>query len=147
MNQLFTIGFTKKSAEIFFNLLRSNNIEIVLDIRLNNTSQLAAFAKYPDIQFFLKEICNIGYIHDKKLAPEEDTLKKYKKKDINWNEYVKEFENTMINRNIDSYIKNNYNHMKNICLLCSEHVADECHRRLVATKFKEHFNDLEILHL
>lgn len=71
MECIYTIGFTKKSAKKFFGLLKENQIELLLDVRLNNTSQLAGFSKYPDIEFFLNEICQISYISDTHFAPEE----------------------------------------------------------------------------
>ncbi|MEG0566355.1 MAG: DUF488 family protein, partial [Hungatella sp.] len=69
MDKIYTIGFTKKSAEKFFDLLIRNNISIVLDIRLNNTSQLAGFSKFPDIKFFLEKIGGIDYLSDIRFAP------------------------------------------------------------------------------
>lgn len=144
---IYTIGFTKKTAQTFFELLKDNNVEVILDIRLNNTSQLAAFAKYPDIKYFLHKICNIDYIHDTKFCPTELTLKKYKNKEINWNQYVEEFNQTMDKRNIHEYIRLNYSNDKKFCLLCSESTAEQCHRRLVSNEFKEVFNEIEIVHL
>lgn len=138
---------SQKNCTSFFELLKENNIDTVLDIRLNNTSQLAAFAKYPDIQYFLKEICNIKYIHDTNFSPTDLTLKRYKKKEISWDQYVEEFNQTMNERKINEYIKLNYKINKKICLLCSEVTADQCHRRLVANNFNEVFNELEIIHL
>ena len=147
MTKMFTIGFTKKKAADFFSLLIENDVKLVVDIRLNNTSQLAAFAKFPDIEYFLYKICNIDYIHDKSFSPEESTLSKYKKKLISWEQYEDEFNSTMLNRSIESYIRDNYSKYDNLCLLCSEAEADQCHRRLLANIFKEQFNDIEIIHL
>lgn len=146
-NKLYTIGFTKKTAEYFFELLTNNGIELVLDIRLNNTSQLAAFSKYPDIKFFLKKMLNIDYIHDTTFSPDENTLKEYKKKHISWEEYIVQFDETMHLRNIKQHIKMNYLINKKICLLCSEPTADKCHRKLIAKQFKEIDNKLDIIHL
>jgi uncharacterized protein (DUF488 family) len=147
MNRIYTIGFTKKSAQEFFNLLEQNNVEIVVDIRLNNTSQLAAFAKHPDIQYFLKVISNIKYIHDKSFAPAESTLAKYKKKIIHWDEYVIEFKDTMKKRNIEEHIKSNYLTYNNVCLLCSESSNENCHRSIVSEIFSKQFGDLDIINL
>jgi uncharacterized protein (DUF488 family) len=145
--EIYTIGFTQKTAQNFFELLKNNNIEVILDIRLNNTSQLAGFAKYPDIKYFLHKICDINYIHDTKFSPTEATLKRYKKREIEWSQYVEEFNQTMAIRNIHSHIQSGYMTNKKICLLCSESAADQCHRRLVANEFKEVINDLKIIHL
>lgn len=149
MNTIFTIGFTKKTAQNFFEILSHNQIEIILDIRLNNTSQLSAFSKYPDIKFFLQKICDIEYIHDINFSPNENTLKKYKKKIIDWQHYICEFNNTMFERNIINYIKDNYTNIidKRICLLCSEPTAINCHRSLVAKYFVNCFDNLNIIHL
>ena len=108
MECIYTIGFTKKSAKKFFGLLKENQIELLLDVRLNNTSQLAGFSKYPDIEFFLNEICQISYISDTHFAPEEWLLKEYKSKKIDWNQYVKFFDKIMDERDITNYIKHNY---------------------------------------
>lgn len=147
INKIFTIGFTKKKAQIFFELLKKNNVKTLIDIRLHNTSQLAGFAKYPDIEFFLKEICNINYIHDKKFAPKEITLSNYKKKIISWEKYEEDFFQTMSERKVNNYIKEKFPEFDNICLLCSEDTPNCCHRRLVADLFKLQFQDVEIIHL
>lgn len=139
MNNIYTIGFTKKSAEDFFGLLQKNHIEVLIDIRLNNTSQLAGFSKYPDIKFFLDKICEIEYISDTKFAPEECILKAYKAKKITWEQYVKSFNEIMERRNIEEYIKQRYSELGNkaICLLCSEEKATNCHRSLIAQRFQK----------
>ena len=149
MIKLFTIGFTKKDAKTFFDLLNNNGVTLIVDVRLNNTSQLAGFSKYPDIEYFLKKCANCIYISDKKFSPEETTLNDYKKKKISWDEYVLQFNATMKKRNIIEYIKNNYldivNH-QNICFLCSEETPEHCHRRLIAEIFVQVF-DAKIFHL
>lgn len=147
MIKVCTIGFTKKTAKQFFSILTKNNIDTVVDIRLNNSSQLAGFSKYPDIEFFLEKICNTGYKHDLHFAPKDSTLTKYKKKQISWDEYEKEFAQTMMERKITEYIKANYSSEGSICLLCSEPTPENCHRRLVANYFKEIFHEVQILHL
>lgn len=127
----------KKTAQCFFELLRKNNVSTVLDIRRNNTSQLAGFSKYPDIEFFLKELCSINYINDIKFAPTDQILKDYKSKKIIWNEYVIQFNRLMEVIKIKDYIKEEYRSYDNICLLCSEEKPNKCHRSLVADYFSE----------
>lgn len=146
--KLFTIGFTQKTAERFFDLLLSNQVDVLIDVRLNNKSQLAGFAKYPDLGFFLEKIGQITYIHDPMLAPTEELLKKYRGKEINWDQYETTFEMVMRERDIDKYILNRYSAYRNqnICLLCSEPTAAKCHRRLVAVFFASLFQT-EIIHL
>jgi len=145
---IYTIGFTKSSAEHFFSRLINSNIEIVLDVRINNTSQLAGFSKYPDIEYFLKSIADIQYLSDIHFAPSATILKDYKNKDISWEEYEKRFAVLMNQRNIERYINENYGMVlkKNICLLCSEDKANKCHRRLIAEYFKKVFGN-NIIHL
>ena len=149
MNNIYTIGFTKKDAKTFFELLNDNKITLVVDVRLNNTSQLSGFSKYPDIEYFLFRCSKCLYKSDKLFSPEEKTLNDYKKKNISWNEYVNQFMTTMKNRNITEYIKKEYGHeisYQNICFLCSEETPEQCHRRLIAEIFAEIFS-LNIVHL
>ena len=145
--KVYTIGFTQKNARKFFNLLRNNNVKTVVDIRLNNTSQLAAFAKGEDLKFFLTEFCGIEYIHDTIFAPTEILLKDYKSKKVSWFDYENEFDRIMKGRNIKAYIAKNYANKDSICLLCSEALPNQCHRRLVAEIFKETLDGVEIIHL
>lgn len=127
--KIYTIGFTQKNAEIFFGLIKVNNISKLIDVRLNNVSQLAGFAKKDDLKFFLKEICNCDYIHLPDLAPTTEILKPYKNKEITWEHYEEKFMNLMSSRRIEKYIDSKT--LENSCLLCSEHQPHQCHRRLV----------------
>lgn len=145
--KVYTIGFTQKNARTFFNLLRDNNVKKVIDIRLNNTSQLAAFAKGEDLKFFLTEFCKIAYIHDTAFAPTEVLLKGYKNKEVSWLDYEKEFSRIMERRNIKEYISKQYAGEDSICLLCSEALPNQCHRRLVAEIFKDTLEEVQIIHL
>lgn len=142
---IYTIGFTKKSAEQFFELLKKNNVKNLVDIRLNNVSQLAGFTKGSDLKYFLKELLGIGYIHDKKLSPTKEILDDYKKKIISWNDYEDKFIRLLNEREIKKHvIENLYDVLDGSCLLCSEETADKCHRRLVAEYIQRVFSNEEI---
>ncbi|QTA93072.1 DUF488 domain-containing protein [Desulfonema magnum] len=143
--KLFTIGFTKKSAEKFFTTLNQAGVKRVVDVRLNNVSQLAAFAKRDDLCYFLKTICNIDYIHIPKLAPNKDILDEYKKNKGDWSVYEKQFLSLMSERKIEKNMSGNLKHGD--CLLCSEHDPLQCHRRLVAEYLNEKWRNIEIMHL
>lgn len=95
---LFTIGFTKKNAETFFGKLGKAGVEKIIDIRLNNVSQLAGFAKKDDLIYFLKKICDCNYMHEPLLAPTKEILDGYKKKEIGWPEYQKRFNDLLKTR-------------------------------------------------
>lgn len=146
---IYTIGFTQKTAEQFFGRLKRNNITTLIDIRLNNKSQLAGFTKGVDLKYFLKEICNIEYVHDTYLAPTEEILQDYKKKKISWKEYEIIFEELMKRREIDKYFLEKYLISNSrLCLLCSECMPDNCHRRLIAEYVaKKSLKNISIIHL
>ena len=146
--KVYTIGFTQKHAEDFYEKIKRAQIDTLIDVRLNNTSQLASFSKYPDIVYFLDKLCNVKYCHDIKLSPTEILLKNYKKGDVTWQEYEVIFKKTMSERKITEYIAKKYSYYsdKNICLLCSEPTAVKCHRRLVAEYFNQVFNS-ETIHI
>lgn len=129
---LYTIGFTQKSSKDFFELLKSNKIELLLDVRLNNKSQLAGFTKGNDLKYFLSEICNCEYQHCLEYAPTKDVLDGYKKKIISWDEYVKMYTALIIKRGNYKSFTTTFSAFQRICLLCSEPTAAQCHRRLAA---------------
>lgn len=145
MIKLYTIGFTGKSAEKFFDLLKKAEVKKIIDTRINNVSQLSGFAKGTDLKFFAKEIGNISYEHDIDFAPTKDLLADYRSKKITWQEYEKEYLNLLDLRKVKSKIEIQKLH-KN-CLLCSEHTAEKCHRRLLAEYLQQSFNDVEVIHL
>lgn len=135
--EVFTMGFTKKNAKCFFDLIRENQIEILIDIRLNNSSQLAGFTKGMDLEFFLKELCNCAYSHEEYYAPTKDILSDYQKKVISWDEYVEMFSALLVKREIERSFSNKYAKYSRVLLLCSEPTPEKCHRRLVAEYLRE----------
>jgi uncharacterized protein (DUF488 family) len=140
-----TIGFTKKSAETFFETLRQSGARRLVDVRLNNVSQLAGFAKKNDLAYFLKSICGIEYVHLPELAPSKQMLDEYKKQRGSWEAYERRFLDLMRERRIEDRIPQNV--LEEACLLCSEDKPHHCHRRLVAEYLKDHWGDVEIQHL
>jgi uncharacterized protein (DUF488 family) len=142
---LYTIGSGKKSAEIFFSLLKENDIKRVIDVRLNNTSQLAGYTKKADLEYFLEVITHIDYLHLPELAPTEQLLENYKSKKISWVEYEKEYDRILSAREPFGYL--NMDLLNRACFLCSEPTAKQCHRRLLAEFLKKEIPDLEIIHL
>lgn len=143
--KIFTIGFTKKSAETFFTKLRRAGVKRLVDVRLNNVSQLAGFAKQDDLRYFAKAINNIDYIHLPDLAPTKEILEEYKKKDGDWKLYERKFLDLMKLRRIDDKVQREL--LDGGCLLCSEDKPLNCHRRLVVEYLKEKWGDVEIEHI
>lgn len=143
--KVFTIGFTKKTARRFFELLRSSGAKRVLDVRLNNVSQLAGFAKKDDLAYFLKEICGMDYVHIPALAPTQEMLDEYKKQGGDWKTYETQFLELMKQRRIEQTIPKET--VADACLLCSEDKPHYCHRRLVAEYLKQHWGDVDVSHL
>lgn len=142
---LFTIGFTKKNAKTFFSLLKEHGVKKLIDVRLNNVSQLAGFTKQDDLKYFLNELCNIDYYHFEQFAPTEDILKRYKKKEISWKQYEMEFNALIAQREIENEVS--FDLLNNACLLCSEPTAEKCHRRLVAEYLAKFYPRSNIIHL
>ena len=143
--KIFTMGFTKKSAEQFFARLRQSGLKRVVDTRLNNVSQLAGFTKKDDLKFFLKAVLDIDYLHAPLLAPSKDILDDYKKNGGDWPTYERKFLDLMGSRHIESKVDQYL--LDGACLLCSEPTPHHCHRRLVAEYLKDKWGDVEIQHL
>lgn len=142
--KLFTIGFTQKNAEDFFMRLKRVGVKKLVDVRLNNVSQLAGFAKKDDLRFFLKELCGADYLHMPELAPTKAILDDYKKSKGSWESYAQKFTALMASRRIEMIDRKI---LDGVCLLCSEDKPDHCHRRLVAEYLKDKWEDVEIVHL
>lgn len=144
--EIYTIGFTKKSAAQFFGALTDAAIERLVDVRLNNVSQLAGFTKRDDLTFFMKSICGADYIHEPLLAPSQDMLDRYKKHGGSWEEYEIEFLDLMASRQIEQEIDRTIFQPRTV-LLCSEPTPDRCHRRLVVEYLAERWGDVRAVHL
>jgi uncharacterized protein (DUF488 family) len=143
---LYSIGFTQRSAEEFFSDLRNAGIRRLLDVRLNNTSQLAAFAKRDDLRFFLRELCAAEYEHRPLLAPTQEMLDAYKKRKGDWATYEAEFLQLMRERRIEAELSP-ASFAVPTALLCSERTAEHCHRRLVMEYLAEAWGGVTIHHL
>ncbi len=142
--KLYTIGFFQKSAGEFFKILKSNNVIRLIDIRLNNKSQLAGFSNVKHLPYFLK-IHHIEYLYRPDFAPSKELLNGYKNKSISWQEYEIEYRKILNQRNIIEKI--DWNIFNDSVLLCSEPTAKQCHRRLLAEYLAQNKTDIEIIHL
>ena len=143
--KLFTIGFTKKSAERFFTLLQDAGVRRVIDVRLNNVSQLAGFAKRDDLAYFLRAIHAIDYVHLPLFAPTGEILDAHKKQKGDWSVYEELFLQLMRERRVEEFPDRAL--FDGACLLCSEDTPECCHRRLVAEYLREKWGEMEIVHL
>jgi uncharacterized protein (DUF488 family) len=143
--RILTIGFTQKSAQTFFSLLGTSGAKRVVDVRLNNVSQLAGFTKKDDLRYFLRAICGMDYVHLSLLAPTQEILDAYKKEKGDWAVYEKAFLELMSARAIEIALDKGT--LSGACLLCSETTPEHCHRRLVAEYLRDKWGDVEIVHL
>jgi uncharacterized protein (DUF488 family) len=140
-----TIGFTKKPAAEFFGLLRASGATTLIDVRLNNVSQLAGFSKRDDLTYFLRELCGMEYRHELQLAPTQGLLDAYRKHGMPWPEYEASFRSLLFERHVDTTVTREQ--IDGSVFLCSEPTAHRCHRRVVAEYLSEVWGDLEIVHL
>jgi uncharacterized protein (DUF488 family) len=143
--RIYTIGFTKKSAERFFTLLRDSGARRIVDVRLSNASQLAGFSKRDDLRYFLSEIAGLDYVHLPILAPTQGMLAAYRKSKGDWAGYERDFMALMHERRIEESISREV--VADGCLLCSEDKPHRCHRRLVAAYLRDHWGGVDVVHL
>ena len=142
--KLLTIGFTKTTAKNFFNRLKRSGARNIIDVRLNNTSQLAGFSKRDDLSYFADTICGMGYQHIPDLAPTKNIFDDYKKHKGSWEEYEEKFLDLMAQRRIEEIDRDQ---LDGGCLLCAEDKPHHCHRRLVAEYLRDKWGGVEIEHL
>lgn len=144
--EVYTIGFTKRPAAGFFGTLREHGIRRLLDVRLNNSSQLAGFSKRDDLRFFLQELCGAEYIHEPLLAPTPELLDTYRKRHASWDSYEEGFVQLMADRCIDERLDRRLFDSPTV-LLCSEPTPERCHRRLVLEYLRRSWGELQMIHL
>jgi uncharacterized protein (DUF488 family) len=144
--EVYSIGFTQKRAADFFGLLRAAGIRRLLDVRLNNSSQLAGFTKKEDLPYFLRELCGAEYLHEPLLAPTQDLLDAYKKSKGSWQDYETAFLALLAERRVEARLSRDL-FATPTALLCSEPTAEHCHRRLVLEYLQARWGDLQIIHL
>jgi uncharacterized protein (DUF488 family) len=144
--EVFTIGFTQRDAADFFETLKRARVKRLLDVRLNNTSQLAAFAKRDDLRYFLAEICGVEYSHEPLLAPTQEILDDVKKRKGSWDVYESRFLELISEREIERRLSPAL-FAEPTVLLCSEFKPEHCHRRLVLEYLRERWGGIEIVHL
>src|SRR4051812_20677692 len=144
--KLYTIGFTQKSAQRFFELLAENGVDRVVDIRLKPDGQLSGFAKSGDLAWFLQQLNRCDYVHLPQLAPPADLLSDYRA-NHDWSAYVPRFETAMDERHIPSTLDRPSFEQQASCLLCSEPTPEQCHRRLVAERLARSWPNVDIVHI
>jgi uncharacterized protein (DUF488 family) len=145
MKKLYTMGYTQKTAETFFNLVNNAGIKRLVDIRLHNNSQLTGFTKQNNLKYFLERLSDCDYCHIPLMAPSKDIFDDYMKNGLEWKDYERRFKELIGQRKIEQMI--NEDEIDGACLLCCEPEATNCHRRLVAEYLQSHYRDIEIIHL
>ena len=143
--RLFTIGFAGKSAERFFGLLRDAGVRRVIDVRRNNTSQMAGFTKRSDLGYFLHALLGVEYTHRPDLAPAAELLKGYRRKTVAWSQFEREYRESIAERDPGQLVP--AGELDHACLLCSEPTAERCHRRLLAEHLRDTLGGITICHL
>jgi uncharacterized protein (DUF488 family) len=144
--EIYTIGFTQRSAEEFFDALAAVGTHRIVDVRLKNESQLSGFTRKRDLPYFLGRILGAEYRHELMLAPTDDLLSAYRKGQIPWKDYEAAYLDLIGSRRVDEQFDRGLFEVPTV-LLCSETKADRCHRRLVAEHFVRAWPGFEIVHL
>jgi uncharacterized protein (DUF488 family) len=146
MPYVLTIGYRGKSLDEFIGLLRAHEVDMVIDVRLRNTSHLAGYTKRDDLAFLLGEGFGIAYEHHPELAPADEILSAYQQ-DKDWDAYERAFAPLLLERGMAEVGRDILSRARRPCLLCAETTAEQCHRRLVAEHWAESIDDTTILHL
>ncbi len=144
--EIYTIGFTQTSAEHFFGRLTGAGVRRVLDVRLNNSSQLAGFAKARDLPYFLDRLVGATYEHEPLLAPTQELLDAFKKRKGDWATYERGFLELMRERSVETAL-DPAGFSTPTALLCSEAGPEQCHRRLVCEYLAGHWDRVAAIHL
>ncbi len=144
--EIATIGFTRSSAESFFGRIASSGLPTVADIRRNNTSQLAGFAKKDDLEYLLEAICGAAYVEVPELAPERELLAAYRANGISWDSFAQRYRGGLAEAHVARRLDRRL-FERGVVLLCSEPEPAQCHRRLAAEYLQDSWADVTIRHL
>lgn len=146
MIELCTIGFTKKSAADFFGALRRAKVQRLIDVRLNNVSQLAGFTKKHDLEFFLREIVDAEYVHELLLTPRQEDFEAYRAGKLTWADYEQAYAALLRERKVEKELPRSLFDVRSV-LLCSEATPEHCHRRIAAEYLAAKWGGITIRHL
>lgn len=125
----YTIGYEKKDIDQFLNLLISNNIDLLIDVRKNPFSMNFLYIK-DALRKKLKDV-GIEYLHIPELGIDSEYRQNLNNKD-DYEELFKKYREILplkevyINRIIELGME------KRIALLCFEADVNLCHRREIA---------------
>jgi uncharacterized protein (DUF488 family) len=125
--------------------LNGSDVKRLLDVRLNNASQLAGFARRADLPYFLQELCGAEYVHEPALAPTREILNAYRGGG-GWPAYEEAFLNLLRERRVEETLDRDIFDVPTV-LLCSEARPDHCHRRLVLEYLDHKWGGIEAVHL
>lgn len=145
--QLYTIGFTRKSAEQFFELLRAHQVKRIIDVRANNTSQLSGFTKRDDLAFFARELLGAEYHHLDWLAPTPEIRATLTNRSQGWPAYEHLFYQLLRSPEVQQQLERRFFTELPSVLLCSEPTAEHCHRRLIAEHLQQRWPEIVVTHL
>jgi uncharacterized protein (DUF488 family) len=138
--QVYTIGFTRKSAERFFELIRSAGARSVTDVRRRPDTQLSGFAQGRDLRYFVPKLAGIPYRHELLLAPSTELLNDYRRHGLPWPDYVPRYLAELRERRVETAL--NPADIEQTIVLCSEPTTERCHRRLCLEYLGEHWGPI-----
>ena len=82
----------------------------------------------------------------KELAPSSKLLNDYKRKRINWEEYIPRYNQEVLESHKESVkLLAEMAMKKDITLLCYERTPEKCHRRLLAEECEKYQQNLELI--
>ena len=143
---LYTIGYSEKTAQEFFELLKLNHIDCLVDIRIYPDHEGAMYASKRDLPYLLKELAGCDYTYMGSLAPTPKLLEDVHK-DNDHDKYARGFAKIMAEGKIPHSLDREFFEKQTCCLLCFEATAEFCHRRLVAEQMQKYLEGMEIIHL
>ena len=146
MRTVYTIGTRGKPLSTFITQLRDAGVDVVIDVRLRNTSHLLGYAKQDTLAFLLREGFDIAYEHRPELAPTPEILDRYRESG-DWNAYEDRFLPLLEDRAAEAIGREILTRYRAPCLLCAEPTAERCHRRLVGEYWVERLSGLVVVHL
>jgi len=117
MQNIFALSAYETSAEQFFQKLKEEKADLVLDVRLKNSNQLCGFTKAKDLAYLIPAVTGAAYVHDLRFAPSAALLESYLKHQIGWEMYRASYLSEMKRHRAMDAFRVSYDSYQSICIL------------------------------
>jgi len=129
-HELLTAGYAGHDPDSFLSTLQDHDVELVVDVRQNPVSRKKGFSRSKLSEFLADH--GVAYLHIGALGPPKDLRSLLKDRSFDLDEYFAAFRDYLLDQEPALDELSALTAEKRCCLICLEHLSNECHRSVVA---------------